>query len=437
MIQDSIKNALVASTHPLAHRRVEVPQYKDKQFEYYEDESREFIEQYAQYANDYVEADIQGLDPSKPFEYTRVHIRLADIVKASAATENEYDDFKHIMIREKQYFYMRIGAKVITMGNTWLVTNTNNMSTGNSAIIQRCNTTWRYHDYYGNVCSEPFCVPLLRMRANDPDSQRSTMITKGYFDAKMQYNEASKNLRNNARMILGSSAYMISGYSDFDQEFTDDDNTVNLIAFTLRYEEPNNAIDDMVNRVAGGKTFKWDITLNGDSSLNVGQTTQLTASSSRMDEVVTSTEEHPISYIWTSSDESIATVDESGIVTAVGEGNAVITCALEQNSNKYTNFEITVAGQLPATRVAFDTTIPVTISLYEEAEITASFYEDWKKTEEPITWILSGARTQTYTATITGNTIKIKCYDGSITPLRIKAVHGDYSVEAEIILEGI
>lgn len=438
MIQDSIKNTLAASAHSLSRRRITVPQYNgDKQFEYYKDESRRFIEDIAQYANDYVEADIQGLEPSQPFEYTRVHIRLADIVKPSAATENEWDDFKEIMIAEKEYWYIRTGAKVITMGSTWLVTNTNNMSTGNAAVIQRCNATWRYLDYYGNVCYEPFCVPLLRMRANDPDSQRSTMITKGYFDAKMQYNEASKNLRNNARMILGSAAYMISGYADFDQEFTDDDNSVNLIAFTLRYEEPNMAIDDMVNRVAGGKTFKWDITLNGEASLNVGQTTQLTASSSRMDEVVESTEEYPVSYVWSSSDESIATVDETGLVTATGEGNAEITCSLEQNTDKSTVFEIKVAGELPATRVAFDTSIPATISLYEAVEISASYYENWEQTEESIAWVLSGANSHAYSAETNGNTITIKCWDGSEAPLTVTAMYGEYTATANIILEGI
>jgi len=46
---------------------------------------------------------------------------------------------------------------------------------------------------------------------------------------------------------------------------------------------------------------------------------------------------------WSSSDESVATVDETGLVTAVGEGTCTITCAATDESGVSTTCEVTVS----------------------------------------------------------------------------------------------
>lgn len=169
---------------------------------------------------------------------------------------------------------MRQGTKINTMGCTWLVTNPSNLSnTVGNGIAQRCNAVWNYLDYYGNVMSEPIVVENLRAHASTPDDQQSALITKGYFVLVMQYNEATAQLDTNSRIILGTAAYVITGYSDFSQEFTGDYSTIRLLSFDARYEEPNYVIDDMENHVAGGKTFSWEIGISGPPSLKVGTTT--------------------------------------------------------------------------------------------------------------------------------------------------------------------
>ena len=276
------------------------------------------------------------------------------------------------------------------------------------------------------------------MRANDPDSQRSSMITKGYFDAIAQLNDATRNLRTNERMILGSSAYMLSGFSDFAQEFTDDDSSVNIVYFSLRYDEPNDAKDDMVNRVAGGKLFKWELLVSGKTVLKAGQTEQLTVQSRRKEVIVENTTEKPISYLYSSSDDSIATVDANGLVTAVNEGRAYITVTLEQNTNVSQDYGITVEGTMTATQVVFESTIPDTLSMYETVTIAAGYYENGERTAEMVEWELSGAEEDAYTYTLNAdNTITIKCWEGSVESLIITASYGDYSDYAEIWLRGL
>lgn len=442
-IEKALKNARVIGNNSFAIKQYIPPQYSERQKQYFLTETRLFTEQAAKYATDYIEVLAQGLNPAEPFAYTKVHMRLSDIVRSSSAISYEFDNYKMVDIAERQYQYLRIGAKIIAMGSTWLVINPDNM--GNvlgKSIIQRCDAVWHYLDYYGNVCAEPMCFDRRLAKANDSDAQRATMITKGYFDCKVQYNEATKQLFTNSRIILGSSVYRITGYSDFIQEFTEDVNSVNLLQFDVRYEEPNDAIDDMENRVAGGKTFAWDINVLGTPTIMAGEAAQLTAASTRTaeekTEIVTSTEEHPIYYLWESSDESVATVGNDGLVTAVSEGEATITCTLAQNQNKTQTYTITVAGSVTEPHISYTSTIPDTLGMFKTVTISAEYYENGQPTGNEITYSFSGADENAYTATVKdGNTVDIKCWGGSVRPLEITASYGDISNTVSLYLEGI
>ena len=471
-ISDSIKNARLTSIPSFTFADNEPAQYNDRQFEYYDSEDVLFKMSYAEYSSDYVKADIQGLCTEEPYAWIRVYIRLAELVKTSAAATNAFDDYKYIMICnlaqqpetdheyrtldgrywvepehaytvlhaiQENMCYIKRGTKIITMGNTWLATNPANMSgSGGQSVIQRCNATWRYHDFYGNICSEPICIYPQKMRANDPDSQRSSMITKGYFDGIAQYNEATKNLRTNSRMILGSSAYMLSGFADWAQDFTDDDDSINIVYFSLRYDEPNDAKDDMVNRIAGGKLFKWEISVAGNPVLKAGETETLTVSSQRYDKIVSNTQEQPVSYLFSSSDEDVVTVDEAGEITAVAEGNATVTVTLEQNQNIKQTYDIKVEGTMQSSQVVFETTVPDTLTLFETVTLAAGYYEDGEKTSEPVDWTLTGADQNSYSYTLNAdNSITIKCWAGSVESLVVTASYGSYSDSEEIYLRGL
>ena len=69
--------------------------------------------------------------------------------------------------------------------------------------------------------------------------------------------------------------------------------------------------------------------------LNVGNTVTITAA-------VTPEEATNPAVTWSSSDESVATVDETGKVTAVATGNATITATSEDDSSVSANYELTV-----------------------------------------------------------------------------------------------
>lgn len=443
MMKDYIKNARLTGART-AIKTVAPKQYKDRKKQYFSTETRLFTEQYAKYSADYAEAEIQGLDPDRPFDYINAHVRLSDIVRSSSAISYEFDNYKVIDIAEPQYSYLRVGAKVKTMGSTWLVINPDNISNVlGKAIIQRCDAVWHYLDYYGNVKSEPMCFDRRLAKANSLDAQRATMVTKGYFDAKIQYNEATRQLDTNSRIILGTAAYTITGYSDFIREFTEDENSINLLEFDVRYEEPNHVIDDMVNKVAGGKTFQWDIKVSGEPTVKVDGSARLFTTSKRTaeehTEIVTSTEEHPITYWWESSDDEVVSVDAFGTITGVSEGTATITCYLEQNPLISDKFEVTVAGNESDPHIAFTSNTQPVLRLYEQTAVTAQYYEGGEAvTGAEIVFTVDGADERAYSYEIeNGKTIIIKCWAGSVKPLVVTASYGSVSESFEIALEGI
>lgn len=453
MANSYIKSALTMAGG-VAEKRSNAPQqYASRQTQYFGPETNAFAEKYAKYASDYMEAQIQGLSNQSLDTWETIYLRMADIGRPTATTTKLTDDYKRVLIPGRPIDYLRPGTKIVTMGNTWLAINPNNISgVGAGGIVQRCNAVWNYLDWYGNVQSEPLAVDRYLSRANNTDTQEAMNLTKGYFDVKCQKNPATDQLAENSRMILGTNCYRITGFSDFTQEFTGDYSTVRMLEFSIHYEEPNLTIDDMENHVAGGKEFSWEIQINGQTVIYSGDAAVMTADSRRNEENVISSEEHPITYLWSSSDESVATVDENGVVTGVSTGTCQITASLAQNPNWTASIEIEVilnAGEDDETEeqkqeisdqgeiIRFIQTVPASLSLYESVTLEAIYYKNGVETEDPITWKLSGPPQTAYNAEINGNSITITCWGGSVCPLGITATCQNAVITAQIQLEGL
>lgn len=81
------------------------------------------------------------------------------------------------------------------------------------------------------------------------------------------------------------------------------------------------------------------ISLNDNiASIKVGETKQLTAT------ILPSTATNK-NVVWSTSDETICTVDNDGLVTAVSTGDCVITVRSEENNEIYAECSITVTGE--------------------------------------------------------------------------------------------
>ena len=187
-IQTYLGNVKVVNGRLTAPVENEPEQYGNRGFPYLNPVTTRFYQEYAKYATDYMTAQAQGLNPKDFYAWENVTMRMADLVKISAAMQRQFDNHKIILLDAMKYAYIPRGAKFITMGSTWICTNPANISGGDGvAVVQRCNTTWNHLDWYGNVVKEPIVFETEILRANAPDPQYNMNIVKGYFNVKCQY----------------------------------------------------------------------------------------------------------------------------------------------------------------------------------------------------------------------------------------------------------
>ena len=155
------------------------------------------------------------------------------------------------------------------------------------------------------------------------------------------------------------------------------------------------------------------ISLNHDAKTftKAGETLQLTATiypDSATNKTVT----------WKSSDKTVATVDESGLVTAVGNGTANITATTEDGNFKAT-CQVTV--EIPELTLSLDKTELTLTQTEEQQKLTATVSDP----EEKVTWLSSDP----FVATVTRDGTVTAIANGTAT---ITASAGDKTVSCTV-----
>lgn len=170
-------------------------------------------------------------------------------------------------------------------------------------------------------------------------------------------------------------------------------NTTLNYNFTLTFNKlDGTSISTDVQLLLNPDLLPGSIAIEGNNKLNVGETSQLT--------IVATPEGADTSVTWTSADESIATVDENGLVTAVSAGKVRITATSKVKPSVKRLITITVA----ATAVAESFTIgafPEQIIVGDEFTIPVIVTP--LDASKDATWTTSDPKV----AQITGNTIHI------------------------------
>ena len=391
-----IKNA-AAFAQPSGGIRTNAPsQYAGRQKQYLAERSALFDAERAYLSSDYVNADVQGLTADF-YEWTNTNIRMSDIIRPSASLTRKNDDVKQILLPELAVDYLPIGAKIQAMGSTWICINPSNISSARAtAIVYRCNTAYNSYDCYGNVVSEPIVIEKSNMLGNDNESPENLILMDGYFHVICQLNDNTRRLGQNKRIILGTKAYYITGFTDFIREFTNDRDSVHLLDFTVRIEEPTEADDVTVNFIAGGNTQSFEAIIGGAESVQVGELTTYTAQFVSNGEIMHPTEDCPITWEWTSSDHSVATVDVFGNVSGIAEGSAQITATLAQNPNVSATASITVSTAGMTENVSFIGYVQSSVRQYTSAVYTAFYFRNGERMPNGVTFSFSGAAPSCY-----------------------------------------
>ena len=496
--QKYIKNSIFNSGSKVAQNTPS--QYNSEQRQYLSDRTKKFISERAKIASDLVKADIQGL-ATYFYDYTTLPIRLSDLINPSVNFNKRTDDYKEVLIPDESIDYIPIGAKIKTMGSVWLVVNPSNIvSVSANTVVARCNATYNSYDYYGNVIVEPIVVEKVSMLGNDNESPINMVLMDGYFNIICQLNENTEKLGQNKRIILGDNAYHITGFTNFIEEFTDKEYTeysdeqvkfianaetgelgviypenydgatykiiganlyeknsdglvfvvgntaygkakdnylTRLITFTVRIDETNEN-DDLNKRIADGKSYQVSAVLNGQTEIIAGQSTILKPSFLINGEVAESSLTYPLTWNFTSSDESIAKVSADGTVISYTEGTAVITATLQENPNVSAQLEIVITEQTTEPFIAFQGVVNKSVNQFTEETFSALYFENNYPTNYPLNWSFSGAKKTDYNATVSddGKSVVIECVSPCETPLTITAEYNGYSASIQVNLLG-
>lgn len=434
-LSETIKNGIAVSGQKAPIARNADGVYSGRQRPFFAFPQNRIATLYGKYATDYYEGEMQGYDPEDFYRYWPIKLRCMDITRETTGS-NLSDDIKAMVVCEPEGVnYVPIGAHVTFAKNTWIVTNPSNIAAIMSdVIIRRCNATYRRLDWYGNVLTCPFNIPKVQPRGAQDDYTKNMILADHYYTCAMQLNDVSAAIHENTRMILGDAAYSVRGLDNFTQEFTGEDDSTHIIYFQIQREEKVDVYDDMERKIADGLAFSWDVSLHAALTMAAGQTQTLNPVSVRNGVTVSDTEEYPVTYYWTSTDPSVLSVDQNGVVTAVSTGTATITCTLAQNMDITESVEIGVEEPAEA-YIAFSGALADTIAEQESATFSAAFYEDGAETDNPLSFSFSGPLNGEYSVETDGNTVKIYCWERSDTPVVITAEYGGYKAEHTIRLE--
>lgn len=404
------------------------------QKQFFAEATRQYAQEAGAIASNCFEAECQGLNGNNFAEYRKVLLRSAPVTVAGTG-ELMPDDWQRItIIKPAKVTVIPPGAYLRYGGNTWIVYKGKNMgSVLGNAIVRRCNSVINTLDWYGNIVSVPMSFAKMGTQGNASHASENSIVAKNYMDCVCQLNEISSTFRENTRIILGKAAYGMRGLNDFTRSFTDEQDSVHLLTFTIERSEPLEQ-DSLEKQCADYHSFSWEIMLMASRNMKTGGTQQIQVSSLRMGLPVESSEEHPISYLFSSSDESVAAVDESGTVTALKPGNAEITVTLAQNPDIRQTLALDVA-EGGGDYVDFTCNLPDTLSEYRSITISAAWFSGGEETEDEVSFRFAGPAGNAYSATITGkNRYTISCFAASTLPLTIYAEAHGQGVSAKIWL---
>ena len=427
----------VSHPHVTAVKTNAPVQYKDRRRQYLADRRTLYDEQRDYLATDYVKARVQGLNPDDFYAWTETEIRLSDVSTQSvtAFDSKQYDDFKEILFRSRAIDYIPVGAYVETMGAYWMVVNPGNMSSPTTnAVIARCRAHWTFYDEYGNIKWEPLVIDRRSMLSNRNESPENLVLMEGYFNIKCQKNANTIKLRDNQRLILGSYAYHITGFTDFFEEFTGDDDSARVINITARREEPEEH-DDLQNHIADGLLYTWEASLSGPSSIPTGVKFTVIPHVLKNGERIPPSAEFPQTWIYSSSNENVLLVGSDGTIRGVSEGSAAVTATLAENPALAAEMSISV--QSGGASVRFVNSVPPSVTQYGSVMLEAVYEENGKSKSYPLTWSFAGPDERDYSASVRdGRRCTITCNSPSAAELFVTASYGDVSKTVAIKLLG-
>jgi hypothetical protein len=173
------------------------------------------------------------------------------------------------------------------------------------------------------------------------------------------YNKITKTILSGQRFLINNKAWKTTQ--------TDFTSVTGLLTVLLGQTDINYEIDDLELGIADYYKHKYTISLNSNSEAIVETSTyQIVTNITDNNVSISST-----SIAYTSSDETIATVDLNGLVTAISVGNAIITASIGNVSTEL-SLTITAKTSTPVISYGHNFSQSTTIKQYVTSILTCT-----------------------------------------------------------------
>ena len=380
---------------------------------------------------------MQGLDAADFYAFTPVLLRMADGATGARreGLSRSNDDVKEcLLVHPQGVEHIPRGAQLRTAnGQIYLITDDYNTTGGRFKAV-RAVQQYGILDYYGRPIYTPVVILNPQATNTEPKGESSILIADNRIICAMPYTAATADFYDNSRVIFGSTAYTAQGVNNYVRANSSDPHSVRLIYFTLDRDQLQPG-DDTERGIAGGLDFSFTITVHAAEDMTPGATQQAAVVATRNGETVTSTPAHPLTYLWSSDNESAATVDAAGNITALSAGTARISATLAENPDISAAVTVTVAASIdPA--IEWVTPPPDSIGAYESATFEAAYFDDTgAQTADAITYTVTGGSSGDYTKSQSGNRLTITSYTFLYAKLTVTAAAHGLTKTADIYLD--
>ncbi len=196
-----------------------------------------------------------------------------------------------------------------------VISGVDNHISHKEAKIRKCNYILKWMDENG-LHKQPCIVINNTKYTGGTKSQSGFVEVDAMVNIMTQSNDDTKKISYGKRLFTMKNAWQVT--------LIDNITTENVLSWTLGKDSLNSEIDDIVNGICDAFEHSYAISLNSNNQTLIETETYKIVPNVTDKGVVIANPK----VTYTSSDENIAKVDSTGLVTALSVGNCTVTCSI-------------------------------------------------------------------------------------------------------------
>lgn len=365
-------------------------------------------------------------------EFQKIQARIVQIMDSKVG-DRINDDYRKIIFPDLN-FRPALGSRYKFNDNIWIVYSTSNIKTVHSACyIRRCNNTINVQDKYGNIHEEP-CIIDIKPTKSGVQEQEYMTVPIARQILMYQYNQWTKPLFINSRIMFNRQVYKIGAMMDLNRTETFDKDSIYFVKCYID-DDLVNEYDNLELQCADYKTYNYFIVTQDRIQGVVGTNGQLNATVTLDGN---NTEEK---VNWYSSDEQIVSINkETGEYVLNNIGTAKIVAKMANNENYIKEISVSVLGE--SVEQYQNVILPNIdyISLGTTQEYSVYETLNGEKTDTKFDISFSGISQKHYKSEITDNSFNITNIlpdDNNLLKVECKNLRDNSVITIEIELGGL